>query len=139
MRQLEISATEKPGLSALNADAESAGDLKDVAGKVYPDIAKKDPEKARNKLSDALRPSHPQKLDIDEALEIVIEAVARTGRSSLVEHILACFPKDAYEFRWVPRQERVERRERRLEGLLHQVATELQEMKAARAAQMINR
>lgn len=134
MRQLVISATEKPGLSALSADAEAAGELKDVAAKIYPDLAKKDPEKARNKLSDALRPSHAQKLEVDEAVEIIVDVVVTAGRSSLVEYILSRLPKDSYEFRWVPRQEQVERHEKRLEALLHQVATELQEMKAARAA-----
>lgn len=134
MRQLVISATEKPGLSALSADADAAGELKDIAAKIYPDIAKKDPEKARNKLSDALRPSHAQKLEIDEAVEIIVDAVVTAGRSSLVEYILSRLPKDSYEFRWVPRQEQVERHEKRLEALLHQVATELQEMKAARTA-----
>jgi hypothetical protein len=133
VRQLVISATEKPGLSALSADAEAAGELKDVAAKIYPDLAKKDPEKARNKLSDALRPSHAQKLEIDEAIEIIVDTVASSGRSSLVEYILSRLPKDGYEFRWVPKQEQIERHERRLETLLHQVATELQEMKAARA------
>ena len=133
MRQLVISATEKPGLSALSADAEAAGELKDVAAKIYPELAKKDPEKARNKLSDALRPSHAQKLEVDEAVEIIVDVVVTAGRSSLVEYILSRLPKDSYEFRWVPRQEQVERHEKRLEALLHQVATELQEMKAARA------
>lgn len=105
-----------------------------MASRIYPDIAKKDPEKARNKLSDALRPSHAQKLEIDEAIEIVVDAVTKAGRSSLIEHIISRLPKDSCEFRWVPKQEQVERHERRLEDLLHQVATELQEMKAARAA-----
>ena len=133
VRQLQMSATEKPGLSALSADADAVGELKDVAAKVYPDIAKKDPEKARNKLSDALRPSHAQKLEIDEAVEIIVDAVTSAGRSSLIEYIFSRLPKDSYEFRWVPKLEQVERHERRLEDLLHQVATELQEMKAARA------
>lgn len=134
MRQLVISATEKPGLSALSADADAAGELKDVAAKVYPDIAKKDPEKARNKLSDALRPNHAQKLEIDEAIEIIVDAVATSGRSSLIEHIISRLPKDSCEFRWVPRLEQLERKERALEDLLDRVHTELQEWKAARQA-----
>lgn len=109
MRQLEISATEKPGLSALSADAEAAGDLKDVAAKVFPEIARKDPEKARNKLSDALRPSHAQKLEIDEAIEIIVEAVKRNHRSVLIEHILAQLPKDSFSFRWLTKEEKMER------------------------------
>lgn len=134
MRQLELSATKKPGLSALSADAKSAGDLKDVAALVYPEAARKDPTRARDDLSDALRQNHARKLDIDEAIEIVVAAVTKSNRSSLLEHIIARLPKDSCEFRWVPRQEQVERRERRLEELLHQVSIELQEMKAARQA-----
>jgi hypothetical protein len=134
MKQLELTSTEKPGLSALNVDAESAGELKDLASSVYPALAKKDPEKARDKLSDGLRITHAQKLDIDEAIEIIVEAVRKNHRSSVFEYIVSRFPKDACEFRWVPKQEQIERRERRLESLLHEVATELQEMKAARAA-----
>jgi hypothetical protein len=132
--QLELAATEKPGLSALSADAKTAGDLKDVAALVYPKAAKKDPTRARDDLSDALRPSHARKLDVDEAIEIIVAAVVKSHRSSLVEYILSRLPKDSYEFRWVPKQEQIERHERRLEDLLHQVATELQEMRAARAA-----
>jgi hypothetical protein len=132
VRQLELTAAKKPGLSALKADAEAAGELKDVAAKVYPDTAQKDPEKARDKLSDGLRQNHAQKLEIDEAIEIVVESVNRAGRSSVIEYIFSRLPKDSYEFRWVPRQEQEERRERRLEELLNKVATELQEMKAAR-------
>lgn len=134
MEQLPLPATEKPGLSALSADAKAAGELKNVAALVYPALSKKDPEKARDKLSDGLRLNHIQKLEIDEAIEIVVEAVRKNHRSSVFEYIVSRFPKDACEFRWVPKQEQIERRERRLESLLNEVAAELQEMKAARAA-----
>lgn len=134
MRQLELAATEKPGLSALSADAKAAGDLKDVAAKVYPEISKKDPEKARDKLSDGLRPNHAQKLEVDEAIEIIVSAVAKSHRSSLLEHIISRLPKDSCEFRWIPKLEQLERKERALEDLLDLVHTELQEWKAARQA-----
>ena len=134
MQQLTLTTAEKPGLSALGADAKSSGDLKEIAALVYPVVSKKDPEKARNDLSDALRANHARKLDIDEAIEIIVNAVSKTGRSSLIEHILARFPKDTYEFRWVPKQEQVERRERRIETLLDAVQIELAEWKKARVA-----
>lgn len=126
MRQLEISATGKPGLSALNADADAAGDLKDVAAKVFSEIAKKDPEKARNKLSDALRPNHAQKLEIDEAIEIIVEAVTKTHRSALVEHILARLPKDSFEFRWLTKEEKMERVTATLSQMLPQMVDVLE-------------
>lgn len=134
MQQLVISATEKPGLSALKADAEAAGELKDVAALVYPALAKKDPEKARDKLSDGLRTSHAQKLEIDEAIEIIVESVSTAGRSSVIEYILSRFPRDSYEFRWVPKQEQVDRIEKRIEDRLDSLSADLQAWKAARAA-----
>lgn len=109
MRQLELAATEKPGLSALSADAKAAGDLKDVAAKVYPEISKKDPEKARDKLSDGLRPNHLQKLEVDEAIEIIVAAVAKSHRSALIEYMLSRLPKDSFEFRWLTKEEKMER------------------------------
>jgi hypothetical protein len=130
VRQLEISATGKPGLSALNADAEAAGELKDVAAKVFPETARKDPEKARNKLSDALRPNHAQKLEIDEAIEIIVEAVAKSHRSSLVEHILSRLPKDSFEFRWLTKEEKMERVTATLSQMLPQFVDVLQRAQA---------
>lgn len=121
-----MSATGKPGLSALNADAEAAGELKDVAAKVFPDVAKKDPEKARNKLSDALRPNHAQKLEIDEAIEIIVDAVTKTHRSALVEHILSRLPKDSYEFRWLTKEEKMERVTATLSQMLPQMVDVLE-------------
>lgn len=76
---------------------------------IFPDIAKKDPEKARNKLSDALRASHPQKLDIDEAIKIIVQAVVAQHRSELLEHIIAQLPKDSCEFRWLNKDEKMAR------------------------------
>lgn len=118
MQQLELSATEKPGLSALSADAKAAGELKDVAALVFPKVAKSDPEKARNKLSDGLRASHQQKLDIDEAITIIVQAVKTTHRSSLVEHILAQLPKDSFEFRWLTKEEKIQRVTAKLADML---------------------
>lgn len=117
MQQLELEATEKPGLSALGDDAKAAGDLKDVACLVFPKVAKKDPEKARNDLSDALRTTHARKLDIDEAITIIVESVAQTNRSALVEHIMSRLPKNSYEFRWLTKEEKIERVAKRLEDL----------------------
>lgn len=109
MRQLEISATEKPGLSALSADAKAIGDLKDVAAIVYPRAAAKDPGKARDDLSDALRASHARKLDIDEAISIIVEAVIKSNRSEVIEYIISRLPKDSCEFRWLTPHEKMER------------------------------
>lgn len=134
MRQLELAATEKPGLSALSADAKAVGELKRVAELVFPKAAKKDPEKARDDLADALRPSHARKLDIDEAAEIIVESIITAGRSSVIEYIFSRVPKDCYEFRWVPKQEQVERIEKRIEDRLDSLSADLQAWKAARAA-----
>jgi hypothetical protein len=130
MRQLEIRAAEKPGLSALKADADACGELKDVASVVFPDVAMRDPEKARNDLSDALRPSHPRKLDIDEAIEIVVEAVIKQQRSSLLEHIISRLPKDSCEFRWLTKQEKIERVTTTLSEMLPQFVDVLQRAQA---------
>lgn len=109
MRQLELKATEKPGLSALSADAKAGGELKDVAALVYPESAKKDTEKARDDLSDALRPSHQRKLDIDELIPIVVQAVVRSNRSEVIEYIISRLPKHSCEFRWLNKDEKIER------------------------------
>jgi hypothetical protein len=107
--QLPLSASKKPALSALNDDARAAGELKDVAGFVYPEAAQKDPEKARNDLADALRANHARKLDIDELMPIVIQAVIESGRSSLIEHMIAQLPKDSCEFKWLSKEEKIAR------------------------------
>lgn len=109
MRQLELVVTKKPGLSALSADAKAGGELKDVAALVYPEAARKDPEKARDDLSDALRPSHARKLDIDEAIPIIVEAVLKSNRSDVIEYIISRLPKHSCEFRWLSRDEKIER------------------------------
>jgi hypothetical protein len=128
--QLELAATEKPGLSALSADAKAAGDLKDVAALVYPKSAKKDPTRARDDLSDALRPSHARKLDVDEAIEIIVAAVAKSHRSSLVEYILSRLPKDSYEFRWLTKEEKMQRVTATLSQMLPQFVEVLQRAEA---------
>ena len=102
-------STEKPGLSALSADAKAGGELKDVAALVYPESAKKDTEKARDDLSDALRPSHQRKLDIDELIPIVVQAVVRSNRSEVIEYIISRLPKHSCEFRWLNKDEKIER------------------------------
>jgi len=130
MQQLELAATKKPALSALGADADSAGDLKDVAAKVFPDIAKRDPEKARNKLSDGLRPNHQQKLDIDELIPIVVQTVAKTHRSALIEYIISQLPKDSCEFRWLSKEEKVQRVTVTLSEMLPQFVSVLQQAQA---------
>ena len=130
MKQLELAATEKPGLSALRADAKDAGELKDVAAKVYPEIARKDPEKARDKLSDGLRLNHAQKLEIDEAIEIIVAAVAKSHRSTLIEYILSRLPKDSYEFRWLTKDEKIQRVTATLSEMLPQFVDVLQRAQA---------
>lgn len=130
MEQLTLSATEKPGLSALGADAKSAGDLKDVAALVYPKTAKKDPTRARDDLSDALRASHARKLDIDEAIEVIVAAVTKSHRSALVEHILSRLPKDSFEFRWLTKEEKMERVTATLSEMLPQFVDVLQRAQA---------
>lgn len=130
MHQLQIKEAEKPGLAALSADAETAGDLKDVASLVYPDIARKDPEKARNKLSDGLRRNHQQKLDIDEAIEIIVAAVSKNHRSSLLEHIISRLPKNSCEFKWLTKQEKMERVTATLSEMLPQFVDVLQQAQA---------
>lgn len=130
MQQLELSETKKPGLSALGDDAKAAGELKDVAALVYPKVAKKDPEKARNDLSDALRATHLRKLDVDEAIEIIVAAVVKSHRSSLVEHILSRLPKDSYEFRWLTKQEKMQRITATLSEMLPQFVDVLQRAEA---------
>lgn len=122
MQQLELTVTEKPGLSALSADAKAAGELKEVAALVFPKVAKKDPEKARNDLSDALRPNHARKLEIDEAIEIIVEAVNKTNRSSLLEHIISRLPKDACTFKWTTKEEKIEMVSATLSQMLPQIA-----------------
>jgi hypothetical protein len=109
VHQLELAATKKPGLSALSADAKAGGELKDVAALVYPEAARKDPEKARNDLSDGLRANHARKLDIDEAITIIVQAVERSNRSEVVEYIISRLPKHSCEFRWLDKQEKIER------------------------------
>lgn len=126
MQQLEFATTEKPGLTALSADAKAAGELKDIAAVVYPKVAKKDPERARNDLSDALRTNHARKLDIDEAIAVIVEAVRKNHRSELVEHIISRLPKDCCEFRWLSKQEKMERVTMTLSEMLPQIAEVLQ-------------
>lgn len=130
MQQLELAATEKPGLSALSADAKASGELKDVAALVFPKIAKKDPEKARNDLSDALRANHARKLDIDEAIMIIVAAVKKNHRSSLMEHIIAQLPKDSCEFKWLTREEKIQRVTATLAELLPHVVGALTQAQA---------
>jgi hypothetical protein len=122
VRQLTMSASKKPALSALSDDAKAAGELKEVARLVYPETAEKDPEKARNDLADALRANHLRKLDIDELVPIVVQAVVASGRSALIEHLISQLPKDSCQFRWLTREEKIERVTVTLSQLLPQCA-----------------
>lgn len=130
MRQLELAATEKPGLSALKTDADAAGELKDVAALVYPKQAKKDLTRARDDLSDALRQGHARKLDLDEAVEVIVAAVVKSHRSAAVEYILSRLPKDSYEFRWLTKEEKMERVTATLSQMLPQFVDVLQRAQA---------
>jgi hypothetical protein len=115
-------------LAAIGADVDAAGGEKAVGSKLWKSLT---PETAGRKMSNALNPKQKHSFTDDEVWQIKQMARTSVGRSRIVEFECGALKADIH---WITPAEQAERSERRLEDLLHQVATELQEMKAARAA-----
>lgn len=114
--------------AAITADVEAAGGAKTVATLLWPD---ENIKTSHPRLLNACNPRQKQELGYHDIQQLKLLARKKSGAS----HIHAFESKALNcDLHWVSQEEQVERSERRLEDLLHQVATELQEMKAARAA-----